>query len=133
MSIGSIFLEIFPFIGQVVQNVEALAGQQPGTSKKSAAVGLVMDGLSIAGAVEGIDPTAVESAVGSAIDAVVAVYNAFGIFKHKSSSAPAATSAPTPAPAPAPAVTAAAPAVAHSAPEAPAAAPEAVHGTRATL
>lgn len=118
----AVFGKIFGFIPQAVMQVETLAGEKTGWTKKQAAIGIISTAAEIAGAVEGVDVAAadgaLQSATGAGIDATVSLFNTLGILKHKSSGA----SAPSPAPAaqPAPA--------ASSTP-----APQAVHGTPSSL
>lgn len=98
----AIFGKIFGFIPQVVMQVETLAGEKTGTTKKQAALGIIGSAVEVAGAVEGVDVAAadgaLQSAISTGIDATVSLFNALGIFKKKSAAAPSPNPSPTPTP-----------------------------------
>lgn len=85
MKILFVILRVVPFVGGIVQSIESLFGKGNGTTKKQAAMTVVTQLLAAAGAVDpavGVAGTALESALSGLIDAVVAFYNAAGVFEH---------------------------------------------------
>lgn len=95
MSFLSTLAGVLPFVGSIVQGIEALFGQGNGSQKKSAAISAVQAGLGAYGAVTGADVSnsSLPTDLGALIDAAVAVYNDLGIFTHSAvtTSAPAAS------------------------------------------
>lgn len=125
----SIFGKLFGFIPQVVMQIETLAGQQTGTTKKQAALGMITSAVEIAGAVEGVDAsiagTALQTAVSAGIDASVALFNDLGIFKHKNSGSTSPSRTPSPSPTPVTEATKESPIIVVT--------PQPVHGIPSTL
>lgn len=113
MSFLSTLASVLPFVGSIVQGIEALFGHGNGAQKKSAAISAVEAGLGAYGAVTGADvsSSSLPTDLGALIDAAVAVYNDLGIFTHSAgvtstpgvSGGSGASTAPSGAAAPAPA------------------------------
>lgn len=96
MSFLSSLVGVLPFVGAIVQGIEALFGHGDGATKKSAAIQAVQAGLGAFGAVTGADVanSSLAADLGNLIDAAVAVYNDLGIFTHAPATAAASTAAP---------------------------------------
>lgn len=90
MSFLSSLVGVLPFVGSIVQGIEALFGHGSGADKKAAAIQAVQAGLGAYSAVSGVSTSNsnLPADLGALIDAVVAVYNDLGIFTH--AAAPAA-------------------------------------------
>lgn len=89
MSFLSTLAGVLPFVGSIVQGIEALFGHGNGAQKKSAAISAVQAGLGAYGAVTGADvsSSSLPADLGALIDAAVAVYNDLGIFTHSAGTA----------------------------------------------
>lgn len=91
MGFLSSVIGVLPFVGSIVQGIEALFGHGNGADKKAAAIQAVQAGLGAYSAVSGVSTanSNLPADLGNLIDAAVAVYNDLGIFTHATPAAPA--------------------------------------------
>lgn len=96
MNLFAIITAVIPYAIDVVKHVETFfkGSKATGETKRQAAVALVGDAIDTLGVTSGVDTnseaTAVQTALGNMVDSIVAVFNATGVFSHKTTASPAA-------------------------------------------